>query len=110
MELVETIISKDLPHEITGEYEHPHMVNAMRNRFTALDQNRTRYEAHLNYSQFNGVMPRLMATLFPGVFRKQTQQWLDHFKQLAEESKTRAQSGAGGALRSAGQSALGQSA
>ncbi len=86
MELVETILSKDLPHEITGAYEHPHMVNTMRNRFTALDEYRTRYDADIHYTRFNGIMPRLMARFFPGMFRKQTQQWLDRFKELAEET------------------------
>lgn len=84
MELLETILAKDLPHEITGKYEHTHMVNTMRSRFTALGPARTRYDAEVHYTRFNGLMPKLMAKLMPGMFRKQTQKWLDQFKALAE--------------------------
>ena len=29
-------------------------------------------------------MPRLMATLMPGMFKRQTQKWLDQFKVFSE--------------------------
>ena len=86
MELVETIVLKNLPHEITGTYEHRHMGNTMRSRFTAIDENRTRFDAGIHYTQFNGIMTKLMAKFFPGMFRRQVQEWLDRFKELAEET------------------------
>ena len=33
---------------------------------------------------FNGFMPRLMAMLMPGMFKRQTQKWLDQFKVFSE--------------------------
>lgn len=85
IELVETIKTNDLPREFSGKYEAKEMVNLMTNRFQALGENQTRWEAEIEYIQFNGFMPKLMATLMPGMFRKQTQKWLDQFKQFAEQ-------------------------
>ncbi|NNF22919.1 MAG: SRPBCC family protein [Saprospiraceae bacterium] len=84
MALLETIEINDLPHEFTALYEHVHMTNRMQNLFEALDANHTRYSANIEYLKFVGILPKLMATLFPGMFRKQTQKWLDQFKAFAE--------------------------
>jgi hypothetical protein len=84
MVLIETILVKRRPEELTGLYEHTHMVNTMCNRFRAVGPERTRYEAEIEYTQFNGWMPRLMARLMPGMFKKNTQRMLDRFKTFAE--------------------------
>ena len=86
MELIETITVRNPPYEFSATYEHEHMVNTMTNRFTSLDAKTTRWEAVLDYTRFNGFMPRLMATLMPGMFKfkRQTQKWLDQFKVFSE--------------------------
>jgi uncharacterized membrane protein len=84
LELEETILVKNLPDEFTATYEHIHMTNTMSNRFTAPSEGKTRWEANIEYTQFNGFMPKVMAKLFPGMFKKQTQKWLDQFKTFAE--------------------------
>ena len=84
MELIETITVRNVPHEFRGLYEHEHMVNTMTHRFTSLEAHKTRWDAEIEYTKFIGVMPKLMATLMPGMFRKQTQKWLDQFKAFAE--------------------------
>lgn len=33
----------------------------------------------------NGIMPKLMAKLFPGMFKKQSQKWMDQFKEFVEK-------------------------
>jgi uncharacterized membrane protein len=86
IELIETILVKNLPLEMTSKYEHQHMVNLMTTRFHRLNKNKTLYEAEIEYTQFNGFMPKLMATLFPGMFKKQTQKWLNQFKDFAERT------------------------
>lgn len=86
MELIETIHSKNLPHEFSGTYEHKHMVNTMTNRFTSLGSNKTKWEAELEYTKLIGFVPKVMAWLFPGMFKKQTQKWLDQFKTFAERA------------------------
>lgn len=95
IELMETITVKNLPHEMTGLYEHEHMVNTMTNRFLPLGENRTRYEAEIHYTRFIGFIPKMMALLMPGIFRRQVQQTLDRFKVFAEKEagNPQAQSG-----------------
>jgi hypothetical protein len=61
MELIETILVKNLPNEKTGLYEHKQMVNAMTSRFIAVGENKTRYVAEIEYSRFNGFVPKMMA-------------------------------------------------
>jgi hypothetical protein len=87
IELVETITVKNLPHEISGIYENEHMVNTMRNLFTSLGATQTKYEAELEYTAFNGFVPKMMALFTPGLFKKQTQKWLDQFKAFAEKER-----------------------
>lgn len=86
MELEETILVNDLPEMFTGQYVHTHMTNTMENVFTELDASNTRWTANLDYSILNGFMIRLIAKIFPGLFKKQTQKWLDQFKEFAERS------------------------
>lgn len=85
MELIETIISNDLPREKKGLYEHIHMTNTQTTSFEKIDENNTRYISEVEYTKFNGFMPRMMAKLFPGMFKKQSQKWMDQFKGFAEK-------------------------
>lgn len=84
MELIETIVRKDLPEEFTAIYEHIHMVNTMTSHFEEIDDHNTLFQMKIEYTSFIGFMPKLMAFLMPGMFKKQSQKWLDQFKQFAE--------------------------
>jgi len=84
IELIETITVNNLPQEFSGTYEAKQMTNTMTNRFTSLEENKTRYQAEIEYTDFNGFMVKLMAFLMPGMFKKQTQKWLFQFKAFAE--------------------------
>ena len=84
MELIETIITNNLPTEKKAQYEHIHMTNTQSSRFEVMDKNTTRYTSEVEYTQFNGLMPKLMAKLFPEMFRKQSQKWMDQFKVFCE--------------------------
>lgn len=86
MELIETVLVRNLPDEFSGTYEHKHMTNSMKNRFIALSENATRWEAELEYTKLNGFMIKMMAFLFPGMFKKQTQKWMDQFKAFVERT------------------------
>ena len=87
MELVETIIHSKLSDEKKAFYEHVHMDNTQTTRFEAIDENRTRIVSEVEYTQFKKFVPKVMAFLMPGVFKGQSQKWLDQFKVFAE-SKT----------------------
>ena len=84
MELTETIVADDLPHSIEAVYEHEHMDNTLITTFTAIGEHQTRYENHVDYTRINWVMPKLMAILFPSMFRKQSEKWMQNFKVFVE--------------------------
>jgi len=85
LELIETILRNELPEEFKATYEHKHMVNTMSCRFKKIDSNMTRFEQEIHYTKFNGFVIKLMVKLFPRMFKKQVQKWLDQFKAFVEE-------------------------
>ena len=84
IELIETIVSFNLPKEKTAVYEHIHMTNTQKSSFQALDSHTTQYTSEVEYTKFNGFMIKLMAKLFPGKFKAQSQKWMNQFKAFAE--------------------------
>lgn len=86
MELLETITSNRLPDEFSALYQHAAMENTMTCRFTEInDGAATRFECEVEYTKFNGIIPKLMGLFFRGMFRKQAQKWFDQFKAHAEQ-------------------------
>ena len=86
MELIETIKVKNLPERMMALYEHKQMTNTMDNSFVAVAPGKTKWEVVIDYTKLNGIATRLMAALMPGMFKKQTQQWMERFKQFAEQA------------------------
>ena len=86
IELIETIVSSNLPNEITAIYEHKHMTNTQTTKFESIENNKTKYISEVEYTQFNGIMIKLLAKLFPGKFKAQSQKWMIQFKNFAEQS------------------------
>lgn len=86
MELIETITVKNFPDEFSGMYVHKHTTNSMVNKFESLATNKTRWTAEIDYTKLNGFMIKMMAFLMPGMFKKQTQKWLNQFKEFAEKA------------------------
>ena len=84
MELTETITANRLPATFEASYHHKHMDNTLKCTFTALDGNRTRYHSEVEYTRINWLMPKLIALLFPGMYRKQAEKWLHNFKNFVE--------------------------
>lgn len=85
MELTETIIENKLPDTFFANYHHKHMDNTMFCKFTEIDSNKTQYVSEINYTAFRGFMPKLMAFLFPSMFKKQVDKWLVNFKNFVEK-------------------------
>ncbi len=85
IELIETIITYNLPQEKTALYEHKHMTNTQTSKFKSVGENTTLYISEVEYTVFNGFMIKLMAKLFPGMFKKQSQKWMNQFKAFAEK-------------------------
>ncbi len=84
MELTETITANRLPNSFDASYHHQHMDNTMKCTFKELSENETRYEYEFEYTRINWIMPRLMAILFPGMYRKQGEKWMNNFKEFVE--------------------------
>ena len=84
MELTETIVANKLPSTFEAFYHHKHMDNTMKCQFTSIDKNTTRYDYEFEYVRMNWIMPRLIAILFPSVYRKQGDKWMQQFKAFVE--------------------------
>jgi len=84
LELIETIIRNKLPEEFKATYEHKHVVNTMSCRFTEIDSSKTRLDQEIHYTEFKGFVIKIMAKLFPSMFKNQVQKWLDQFKAFVE--------------------------
>lgn len=84
MEMVETILVRNLPDEFSGTYETNGAYNIVKNRFIALPGNRTKYINEQEF-QFKGFM-KIIAFLMPGAFKKQSMKYLVAFKNFVEKS------------------------
>ncbi len=85
MVLSETITNNQLPDTFEATYHHKHMDNTMKCSFTSIDENNTRYDYEFEYTRIDWVMPRLMAILFPGIYRKMGEKWMRQFKEFVEK-------------------------
>ncbi|WP_299211767.1 hypothetical protein [uncultured Aquimarina sp.] len=85
IELTETITANRLPDTFEAFYHHKHMDNTMKCSFISLNENKTRYEYEVKYTRINWFMPKIMAILFPGMYRKQGEKWMQNFKVFVEK-------------------------
>ena len=83
MDLVETIIKKNLPEEMHATYDAKGVHNLQKNYYK--DENgKTRWITESDF-QFSGLGMKLMGFLMPGAFKKQTLIYMQDFKKFAEE-------------------------
>ncbi len=85
MELTETITNNNMPDSFSGQYHHKHTDNTMHTTFTALSDNTTRVDSIIEYTAFRGFLINILKTLFPRMFRKQVDKWLQNFKKFVEK-------------------------
>jgi len=83
MVMVETILSNTLPEGYTCQYTTNGVRNEIENRFVAVTETETRWEMD-NIFEFSGFMMKLMGTLMPFMFKKQTTTYARNFKAYAE--------------------------
>ncbi len=86
LELMETILTNNLPGEFLALYEHKHMTNTMRVELISIAKDRTQYVTEIEYTKFNGFVIKVIAKLFPSMFKKQVQKWLEQFKNYIENN------------------------
>jgi len=83
MEMVETIIKRNLPEEIHSTYDTKRVHNIQRNYFKE-ENGKTRWISESEF-QFQGFGMKLMAAFMPGAFKKQSRKYADDFKNFAEK-------------------------
>lgn len=82
MEMVETIIKRNMPEEMHMTYDAKGVQNIQKNYFKEED-GKTRWISESEF-QFEGFMMKLMAFLMPGAFKKQSRKYAEDFKNFAE--------------------------
>lgn len=82
--MTETITENNLPNSFSGLYEHKHMTNTMNSYFEAIDDTKTKFSAVIEYTEFKGFMIKIISKLFPSMFKKQGEKWLERFKGYVE--------------------------
>ena len=85
MELTETVTKNQLPDVFESSYCHKHMDNTMKCNFIVIEDHRTRYEYEFQYTRINWIMPKLMAILFPSMYKKPAEKWMLQFKEFVEK-------------------------
>lgn len=83
-EMTETIMSNDIPNRFSGRYDHKNMSNTMVCYFEAIDNSSTKFTSEIEYTHFNGFVIKMIARIFPGMFKKQIDTWLTKFKTYVE--------------------------
>ena len=85
-DLEETILVNDLPDVFKGRYDMENMTNTMHNRFEEVETGVTRWTADLDYTIHKGFVVKLLSKIWPGMFKRQTQKWLNQFRDFAENT------------------------
>ncbi len=82
LEMIETILKRDLPETLNAAYEASGVTNIQHNRFEPIDDQRTRWIS-VNEFKFKGLM-RVMGLFMRSAFPKQTRRIMESFKAFAE--------------------------
>ena len=82
--LIETITERNMPDSFSGTYDNSTVFNAITNRFEVLDDNRTRWIMETEY-RFKGLF-RLMAPFVKGSIQKRSDEDMDRFVALVEQT------------------------
>lgn len=85
IDMIETITKRNLPEEFAGTYETKGVYNLISNKFIPVGPNKTKWVTDTEF-QFSGFM-KLIGFFMPGAFKKQSQEFLQNFKNFAERQQ-----------------------
>jgi len=85
IEMIETILVSNFPDEFSSKYEAKGVENWSENFFSETDDDKTSWRTE-NEFKFSGFM-KIMGLLMPGSFKKQSYQFMEYFKEFAENAK-----------------------
>lgn len=83
IEMIETVISLNLPEEFIASYEAKGVYNLAKVSFLPIGDNKTKYVTEQEF-QLKGFM-KVFGWVMPGAFKKQTAKYLQKFKEFAED-------------------------
>ena len=83
MTLTETILQNDFPSKFHATYDAKGVHNIQNNYFEVIDEHTTKWRSESEF-QFQGFGMKLMGFLMPGAFKKQSQKYLNDFKNFVE--------------------------
>lgn len=86
IEMIETVTKTALPDHFSGTYEAKSVFNHIDNYFEVVDGSTTRYWTE-NEFKLKGTM-KLFGWLMPGAFKKQSQQYLNDFRDFVEKENS----------------------
>ncbi len=84
MELIETVIHRNLPHEFHSTYDAKGIHNIQDNYFEETPEGSTKWTSKSEFIPLGFTM-RLMMLLMPGAFKKQSLQYMKDFKNFVEK-------------------------
>lgn len=84
IEMIETLITRDLPSSFVATYEAKGVFNKIEAHFEELSATRTKWVQHQEF-EMSGMM-KVMRWVMPGAFKKQSMIYLRKFKEFAERS------------------------
>ncbi len=82
--LIETITENKFPSEFHADYDTKGVHNIQKNYFHEVDENTTRWESVCEF-HFSSFGMKVMGALLPFAFKKQTNKFLNDFKNFAEK-------------------------
>tara|TARA_R100000935_G_scaffold1439_1_gene4613 strand:- start:176484 stop:176942 length:459 start_codon:yes stop_codon:yes gene_type:complete len=83
MTLTETIITNDFPDAFHATYDTKGVHNVQNNYFHEVDANTTKWVSESEFN-FKGFGMKVIGFLMPGAFKKQSQKFLNDFKNFVE--------------------------
>lgn len=87
VEMIETIIKNNFPHEFHATYDAEGVHNLQKNYFSEIDDHSTKWISETEF-QFSSFFMKAMGFLMPGMFKKQSLIYLNDFKAFVEEGKS----------------------
>ncbi|MEO1289115.1 MAG: SRPBCC family protein [Chloroflexota bacterium] len=85
MEMIETIIERNLPEKFSGTYETDSALNINHNTFHVISDNQTKWVTDTEF-EFRSLSMKLMGLVAPFLFKNQTRKFMNDFKTFAENA------------------------
>lgn len=83
MILIETILKNNFPEEFHASYDAKGVHNIQKNYFEEIDATTTKWISESEF-KFNSFMMKIIGFLMPRAFKKQSEKYLEDFKNFAE--------------------------